>query len=57
MNVLGIHFHKWSKWVNCPLVASSPLLDMMSGVHREEVVPGQKRNCEECGIEVIRTIG
>jgi hypothetical protein len=57
MTILGIHFHKWAKWERVTLVQSSPILDIMSGRSTEEQVQGQKRTCEECGIEVLRAIG
>jgi len=55
MNILGLHFHEWSKWEPTLLQSSFPLLEVF-GHNTKTVVPGQKRYCSDCGLEAIRKI-
>lgn len=56
MTILGVHFHKWTRWESVTLVSSIPILSAF-GHNTERIVEGQKRHCEDCGIEKLRTIG
>ncbi len=50
VTILGFHiFHKWSKWTECLVKHSSILFR-----YESEPEQGQKRVCEECGLEDIR---
>lgn len=57
MNIFGIHLlHNWSKWESATLVMTSYYFQCVLPDYKPEIVPGQKRHCNDCGLEQIRPI-